>query len=80
MYFGPVAQTCLRIINIKNNGIYAKRLENYLGEVDEQISNFVANCGHESLECTVYSEVSHKIGIIKLLKTGFFYIARIIAR
>jgi len=77
---GPVARTCLKSIDIRNDREYRRTLDVYLRRVDIEIRNFIARGGRETLEHTIYHESSHKIAVMQPTTTGLSYKARMITR
>jgi len=62
--FGPIARTCLQSISVSNESEYARSLDQYIGEVDQEIDTFVAQGGYQTIENSVHQHASHRIAIM----------------
>ncbi|RPA94839.1 hypothetical protein L873DRAFT_1746270 [Choiromyces venosus 120613-1] len=77
---GPVAGTCLKLIDVTSDELYNESLEIYLSQVDREIEGFIAHGGRETIAHTVHQDSSHRMAIMHPTQTGLSYTARIITR
>jgi len=77
---GPLSRTCLQTIDVNTSTSFNKSLKTYLGQIDLEIGEFVAQGGRVSLENSVHKTSSHKIAIMEPTEDGLSYHSRISTR